>query len=470
MLMLSTLLEAFDCSKPGLSDFILTDAEIDSRKIIPGSLFIAVVGERVDGHDYVDEAFQRGASAALIQHDIPSAVPVIDLSKPGAINAIPVASPICIKVDNTVSALQRLAAFWRSKLSIKTIGITGSVGKSSTKELVAEVLSTHYSTMKNTGNMNNELGLPLTLLKLTEGYERAVLEMGFYKQGEIAHLCEIAHPHTGIITNIGTVHAERCGSKESIAKGKAELVEALPADGIAILNYDDEWVRPMAQKTRARVLYYGLNPAAEVWADKIVSRGMYGIQFQIHYQKNDLLINVPLLGEHSVHTSLCAIAAGLADGLNWGEIISGLQSHTTQLRLVPGKTKNGAIILDDSYNASPESSLAALNLLNTLDGRKIAVLGDMKELGNYAESEHRKVGVRAAQIVDYLFTVGELGLIISNAAKESGFPQDRVFEALDPMPVIEALKGLLKSGDIVLIKGSHSMRLDQIVAALEEES
>lgn len=470
MLMLSNLLEALNYSRISMNDIAIVDAQVDSRKIIPGSLFIAIQGEHVDGHDFVSEAFNRGACAALIQHDVQGDFQVIEPDFSSSKKESTSHAPYCIKVNNTILALQQIATYWRAKLDVKVIGITGSVGKSTTKELVSEVLATKFTTLRNAGNLNNEIGLPITLLRLTEGYQRAVLEMGFYNKGEISLLCKIAKPSIGIITNIGTVHAERSGSQESIAQGKAELVEALPSDGIAILNYDDDWVRPMAALTQARVLFYGLNPKAHLWADHIESKGFNGIQFQVHFQNDHLLINVPLMGQHSVHTALRAIAAGLADNLSWGEIIQGLQSSTAQLRLIPSRTKSGAIILDDSYNASPDSSLAALDLLGSLEGRKIAVLGDMKELGPYEEIGHQKVGIRAAQVVDYLFTVGRLSKKISASAVENGFSNDKVFEMLEPQSVISKLNEILREGDIVLIKGSHSMHLNQIVAALEEES
>ena len=235
--------------------------------------------------------------------------------------------PFCLRVENTLAALQQIARFWRRKLDLRVIGITGSVGKSTTKELIAEVLSQRYRTLKNPGNLNNEIGLPLTLLRLGPGYQRAVLEMGFYVPGEIALLCDIALPQVGVVTNIGTVHAERAGSQEAIARGKAELVQALPPapQGVAILNYDDPLVRQMAEQTPARVLFYGLDPAADLWADEIESLGLEGIRFRLHYRSEILHLRVPLIGHHSVQTVLRAAAVGLVEGLTWGEIVYGLQ-------------------------------------------------------------------------------------------------------------------------------------------------
>lgn len=352
---------------------------------------------------------------------------------------------------------------------MRVIGITGSVGKSTTKEVVAEVLSRRYSTLKNPGNLNNEIGLPLTLLHLTEEHERAVLEMGFYVPGEIRLLCELASPSVGIVTNIGTVHAERAGSIEEIVRGKTELVESLPPAplGLAILNYDDLRVREMASKTLASVFYYGLSPEADLWADGVEGLGLDGIRFQMHYQNEVLHLRVPLIGRHSVHTALRAAAVGLNDGLTWQEIFDGLHESQAQLRLVVARAESGALILDDTYNASPESTLAALNLLDEMDGRKIAVLGDMLELGQYEQEGHELVGARAAEVVDKLVTVGNRGKLIAYAAALSGLPDSAILIFENNRQAITYLSKHLETQDVVLIKGSRGMKMEGIVAALE---
>jgi UDP-N-acetylmuramoyl-tripeptide--D-alanyl-D-alanine ligase len=370
-------------------------------------------------------------------------------------------------VNDSLAALQTIAAFWRRKLNLRVVGVTGSVGKSTTKELIFEVLSQRYRTLKNPGNQNNEIGLPLTILRLGYGYQCAVLEMGFYVPGEITQLCEIAQPHIGVVTNIGTVHAERAGSQADIARGKSELVQALPADGTAILNYDDPWVRAMAEQTRARVLFYGLDPAAHLWADEVESFGLEGIRFRLHSKRETLSLRVPTFGRHSVHTALRAAAVGMVEGLSWGEIIHGMHTSQTQLRLVAVRTANGALLIDDSYNAAPESMLAALNLLEEMNGRKIAVLGDMRELGQYERPGHELVGVRAAEVSDYLLAVGELSKITLSAARKAGLSAARCAWVEDAPQAVEVLKPLLKAGDVVLVKGSHGLRMDRIVAALE---
>lgn len=471
MLTLADVLEALTSVRIADAAAIITEAAIDSRQVIPGSLFVAIPGENVDGHDFLPDAFKRGASFALIQKDVPASFPTLDLRDGLSADAtLELDSPLCLRVDNTVSALQQIARFWRRKLDLRVVGITGSVGKSTTKEMVAEVLGARYRTLKNPGNLNNEIGLPLTILRLGSGYERAVLEMGFYVPGEIQFLCDIALPQIGVVSNIGTVHAERAGSQEAIARGKSELIQSLPEDGVAILNFDDPWVRKMEEKSKARVFFYGLSPEADLWADQIEGLGLDGIRFRLHYKSEVLHARVPMIGRHSVHTVLRAASVGLNDGLTWQEILEGLSHGHAQLRLVAVRSEIGALILDDTYNASPESMLAALNLLGELDGRKIAVLGDMLELGPYERQGHEMVGMRAAQVAKILITLGARGHMIAEAARRARMKPTNILEFESPEPIVDWLKQNLTSNDTVLIKGSHGLRMDRITAALEVRS
>jgi UDP-N-acetylmuramoyl-tripeptide--D-alanyl-D-alanine ligase len=478
---LADVLEALTGIRPPMATTVITQADIDSRQVIPGSLFVALPGEHHDGHDFVDEAFAAGAMYAFVKRDVSSQFNTLDLRSViqpedlmDRLNKLEGA--FCIWVDDPLKALQKVAKFWRSKLHVEVIGITGSVGKSTTKELVAEVLSQRYCTLKNKGNLNNEIGLPLTILSLTEQHERAVLEMGFYVPGEIQFLCDLALPHIGVVTNIGTVHASRAGSQEDIARGKSELVQALPEDGYAILNYDDLLVRKMANQTCAHIFFYGMDSTAELWADNVESLGLEGIRFLLHYQQEKnrpaevLQLRVPLIGRHSVQTALRAAAVGLVDGLSWQEIVSGLRSASNELRLIAVRTQNGALILDDTYNASPESMLAALNLLNDLVGRKVAVLGDMLELGQYEQRGHEMVGLRAAEVVDELVTLGERGRMIAKAALDAGLPANKITILDEAEQAIHYLQPNLKPEDVVLVKGSNLMRMDRIVSALEYQS
>lgn len=471
MLTLGHILEALTGIRPEGDTLSVSGAAIDSRQVEPGAVFVALPGEHTDGHDYVGEAFSRGASIALIQREVNGGCPVIDLRSGWQADAHYELNrgPICLAVRDTLQALQSIAKYWRRQRDIRVVGITGSVGKSTTKEVVAEVLNQRYKTLKSPGNLNNEIGLPLTIVQLDESHERAVLEMGFYVPGEIDFLCEIALPQVGVVTNVGTVHAERAGSIQEIARGKAELVQRLPPapEGVAILNYDDPIVREMAAKTRARIFFYGLSPDADLWADGVEGMGLEGIKFRLHYQGEVLYLRVPLIGRHSVHTALRAAAVGLVEGLTWQEIVGGLQSKQVQLRLVAVRGESGALILDDTYNASPESTLAALNLLDEMDGRKVAILGDMLELGQYERQGHAMVGVRAAEVVDELITVGERGKLIALAAAEAGLPESKIKICALKQEAVDYLKSRLHPKDVVLVKGSRGMQMESIVSALE---
>ncbi len=448
---------------------------IDSRQAEAGTLFVALPGENRDGHDFVAHAFQQGASAALVHQPVEVgqgvlAVKATELAGESAQNLV--TPPLCIQVDDTLAGLQQLAAFWRQKFNPRVIGITGSVGKSTTKELIGAVLATRYETLKSEGNFNNEIGLPLTLLNLKASHQRVVLEMGMYALGEINLLCRLARLHVGVVTNVGPVHLERMGTIERIAQAKAELVQALPpadAGGVAILNHDDPLVQPMARLTEARVYTYGLTPAADLWASEVESAGLEGVRFVLHYQGETVPARVPLLGRHSVHTVLRAALVGLVDGLAWEEIITGLQTlpNSAQLRLVAAPGPNGATILDDTYNASPASTLAALNLLDDLAGaRKIAVLGDMLELGSFEEEGHRQVGCRAAEVVDILMVIGPRARFIAEEARACGLAAEAILEMPDNAATIAYLKKILKPQDVTLIKGSNAQKLDEIAAAL----
>jgi len=471
MITLGVVLEVLTGKMPHWAeDLIIADVGIDSRTLIPGSMFVALKGESADGHDFVRHAFENGASFALINKTVDPEIRVIDCRMGSDLDLDQqVEMPFCLMVDDALETLQRVAGEWRKRLDLRVIGITGSVGKSTTKELTTTVLKQRYRTLKNPGNLNNEIGLPMTLWRLSEGYQRAVLEMGFYVPGEIKFLCELAQPSVGVLTTIGTVHAERAGSQDEIARGKSELVQALPPgpEGVAILNYDDERIRLMANQTQARVFYYGLSPEADLWADEVEGLGLDGIKFRLHYQGDNIYLKVPLIGRHSVHTVLRAAAVGLVEGLSWDEIGRGLRSEHTHLRLVAVRSSCGALILDDTYNASPKSMLADLNLLEEMDGRKIAVLGDMLELGRYEHQGHRKVGIRAAEVADVLVTVGKKAEIIARAAAENKLEQNRIHSFAESTDAVVFLNEFLQQNDVVLVKGSRGMRMDKIVAALE---
>ena len=446
---------------------VFSDVVIDSRLARPGSLFVALRGEHQDGHDFVADAFGRGATGALVEHPV-GEYPTLGEGD-SEFSAEP--PPLCIVVRDALKGLQRIAAHWRRlHPGCRVVGITGSVGKTTAKELVAAVLAQRYTTLKNPGNLNNELGLPLTLLNLEPDSERAVLEMAMYDLGEIALLAEIARPAVGVVTNVGPTHLERLGTIERIAQAKAELVQALPSEGVAILNGDDPRVRAMGSLTKAgTVLTYGLGSDVDLRATDAVARGFSGVGFDLHYQGENISAQSSLLGLHSVHTAMAAAAVGIAEGLTWPEILSGLADPDARVRLKPLSGRNGSTVLDDTYNASPASSLAALGFLQGLSGRKIAVLGDMLELGSFEEEGHRKVGAAAAEVVSALVTVGSLGRVIGRAASERGMASDAVYTCDDNQTAAAEVKRLLKPGDVVLVKGSRGMAMEEIVAELAEE-
>jgi UDP-N-acetylmuramoyl-tripeptide--D-alanyl-D-alanine ligase len=453
----------------------VTTAVIDSREAKPGALFIAFEGEHEDGHDYVADAFSRGAVAALVEKDVDVDGKLIDVTRANVKLPAAWSLPLVLKVDNTLRALQELGTFWRrSHRGLRVIGITGSVGKTTTKELAASVLARRYATIKSEASYNNEIGLPLTLLHLTSEHKCAVLEMGMYDVGEIADLARMGQPQVGVVTIVRPVHLERVGSFDGIVKAKTELVEALPPgpEGTAILNYDDENVRNMSKSTEADILTYGLSSKADLWADQIEGLGLEGIRFRIHYGRETLHVKLPLLGRHSVHTALRATAVGLVEGLSWQEIIEGLRSvePSAQLRLYAVSGPDGATILDDTYNASPASTIAALNLLDELGGRRIAVLGDMLELGGYEEEGHGKVGMRALEVADVLVTVGRLGRIIGEVAVRWGMSPDKVHMVEDNDEAIALLERVVQGDDVILVKGSRAMKMEAIVNALSRES
>ncbi|MCA9900422.1 MAG: UDP-N-acetylmuramoyl-tripeptide--D-alanyl-D-alanine ligase [Anaerolineales bacterium] len=471
MFTLAHFLQTLSTYEPTGQEPAVRSVVMDSREVVPGSLFVAYQGEKVDGHDFVAAAFEQGAVAALVDRPISDDYVTIDLrtAEPPAVT-LSASTPVCLVVEDSITALQASAKAWRARFPVEVIGITGSVGKTSTKELSHAVLSSRYRTFKSPGNRNSILGLPLALFELQENHEKAVLEMGMYTTGEIATLCDMTSPQVGVVTLVGAVHLERAGSMENIVKAKRELVEALPTNGTAILNKDDANVMSMANHTQARIFTYGLNQEADLWASNISSMGLRGVRFSLHYKGEAQIVQVPLLGRHSVHTSLRAAAVGLVEGLTWDEILHGLRNTAVQLRLVTVPGPKNSLIIDDTYNASPDSVLAALNLMHDLDGRSVAVLGDMLELGYMEEQAHRQIGRRAAEVTKLLVTVGQRARWIGEEAIASGLPQDKVVMVADAMTAVPALEELIEENDTILVKGSLGMRMDQIITAIGRDS
>lgn len=464
MITLGQTLTALNANAAAESGPQFASVVIDSRQAVADSLFVAFKGENVDGHDYVRAAFANGAIAAIVEQPVDGTA-VVDCRTDVATQWNG-ETPVQFWVDDSQSALQQVARYWLQLHSVVVTAITGSVGKTTTKELAHDVLSQRFNTLKSEKNFNTEIGLPLQILNLTDAHEHAVLEMGMYVEGDIALLCSVAPPQVGVITNVGSVHMSRAGSKEAIMRGKRELVEALPADGTAILNRDDDYVMRMVPHTKAKIFTYGLSDSADLFATDIESMGLQGIHFAFNYAGEKISVQLPLLGRHSVQTALRAAAVGLVNGLEWDEIVRGLSNHQAQLRLLVVDGPNDSLILDDTYNASPQSTIAALNLLNDLDGRKMAVLGNMLELGDDEQAGHERVGLRALEVADVLVVIGNLGKIIGETAVSAGMNPSRVHFADTPEAAISLVESLIEPRDTILIKGSLGARLAQVAAAL----
>ena len=432
---------------------------VDSRAVVPGALFVALKGERADGHAFVGQAFSDGALAALVER------------RPHA-NPLPEDQGVLIEVESTARALADMARFaLAQRPGLQVVAITGSLGKTTTKEVTASVLAAKWHVLKTEGNLNSEIGLPMTVLNglsPERALDVAVLEMAMYQPGDIRFLARLAHPRVGVVTAVQPVHLERMGTIERIQQAKQELVEELPTDGVAVLNGDDPLVSEMARASAARVVRYGVAESADVRAEHIESHGLQGVEFDLlrggHGQRQR--VHLPLLGAHSVQAALAAAAVALEHGLSLDEIADALEQLSPTLRQLVVDGINGARILDDSYNASPESVLAALTLLGELPGeRKFAVLGDMLELGSAEEGGHRRVGQRAASVADVVITFGQRARIIADEARRGG-THARVIEGTSHAAVVELLRAELRPGDDVLVKGSLAMGMSSIVRGI----
>jgi UDP-N-acetylmuramoyl-tripeptide--D-alanyl-D-alanine ligase len=412
----------------------------------------------VDGHWFVGDVLSRGAAAVI--------------SRQVAVDS----GQSLILVKDTLQALQALAGYYRGLFSAPVVAVTGSTGKTTTKDLIAGVLAVGMRVLKTEGNQNNEIGLPLTLMQMNHHYDAVVLEMAMRGQGEIAALCKISQPLVGVITNIGMTHLELLGSQQAIAEAKGELLEALPLNGYAVLNGDDPWQRQLASKCRSELLFYGLGaddgPAVAVSARNIVPHGLQGTEFLLSTPLGEAPCRLPLPGRHNISNALAAAGVGSCLGLQPAQIARGLADVSlTGMRQEIKQGIGGSTIVDDTYNASPASVKAALRMLTDVTdrGRAIAVLGNMYELGPETVSGHRAVGEYAATLqIDYLITVGDLAVEIARGARDAGLSEDRISVFDDHRNVIEFLKDFIGCGDFVLVKGSRATRMEEIVAPLSE--
>jgi len=437
-------------------------AAVDSRLVRPGELFVALAGERTDGHRFVADAVRAGAAAILVSEVAPAA----ELEGLGDVTVI--------AVPDTLAGLQAIAAGWRARFDPLVVGVTGSIAKTSTKEAIATVLAADRRTLRSEGNQNNEIGLPLTLLRLGPEDEAAVLEMGMYVGGEIRDLARMARPRIGVVTAVLGVHLSRIGSLDAVEDAKAELVEALPRDGVAILNADDPRVRRMAGRTAARVVDYGFAADAAVGADDVASAGLDGMRFTLRLPAvagrapDRLPVAIPALGRLSVHNALAGAAVGFAAGMSPDAIAAALAGGWSAPHRGEVVRAGGVTIVDDAYNASPASVVAALEVLAGLPGRRIAVLGEMLELGEASEEGHRAVGRAAAGVCDLLCVVGAGPgpEAIAAGAREAGLPGARILRVADREAAAVRLSSVLEPGDVVLVKASRGVALEVVVEAL----
>ncbi len=434
------------------SDRPIRGAAVDSRLVRPGELFVALPGERTDGHAFVGEAIARGAAALLVTRPVPD---------PAALGDVTV-----VRVADALAALGTLAAGWRRRFRPLVVGVTGSIAKTSAKEAIAAVLGRRLLTLRSEGNQNNEIGLPLTLLRLGPEHEAAVLEMGMYVGGEIAELARIAAPEIGVVTAVQPVHLERIGSLRAIEAAKGELLEALPPDGRAILNADDPIVRRMGGRSVARSTTYGFDRAADVGAEAVETAGLAGMRFVLRTAAGRRPVAIPTLGRLSVHNALAGAAVGHVAGLSLDDIVAGLESGWSAPHRVQVVRAAGVTVVDDTYNASPRSVVAALDLLAGLPGRRGAVLGEMLELGDVSQEGHHVVGEAAARTADWLLVVGRAAAGIAEGALAAGMEPGRVSLVPDVDAAREHLLPRLRDGDVVLLKASRGIGLERLVDAL----
>lgn len=426
-------------------------AVIDTRKITGGEVFYAFLGEKNNGHDYIETAAKAGALAAVVEKNIKCSLENFTV----------------LKVDNSKAALQQSSRLARDKFKGKVIAITGSNGKTTTKDMIAAVLSQSFKTHKTFANLNNELGLPLTILNCPDNKEVLVLEMGMRASGEIAFLADIAKPHIGIVTNIGISHMELLKSQENIAQAKFELISALKEDGIAILNADDEWCMKLAPEN-IKVVKYGFSDTAHICCiDTQVTT--QGTTFKVSIKNIVYNAFLPTWGRHNIANALAAIATGISLGMSPEDTINGLKTYSpSPMRLEIKTGKFGFCILDDAYNSNPISAMASIEVTRSItDGRTIAVLGEMYELGELEEQGHLEVGYKVATSgIDYLVTVGKKAAIIAKGAVKRGMDSKKVFIFPDNDKAIIFLLGFLHSQDTLLVKGSRGMHMETIVSAL----
>jgi UDP-N-acetylmuramoyl-tripeptide--D-alanyl-D-alanine ligase len=438
---------------------------LDSRSVGPGDLFIAIKGDRFDGHDFVAAALSRGAVGAIVHDRFPDDRVAVT----GASKRRP---PFLLGARDPLFAYQQLATHHRSRFDIPLVAVTGSNGKTTTKDMVASVMAHRWKVLKTEGNLNNRIGVPQTLFKLTGRHQAAVIEMGVDNLGQTTRLCEIARPTIGVITNIGPDHLEFFRSMEGSAQAKAELLDLLPADGVAVLNADDAYFDYLAARAQCRVVSFGFSDKADVRAMDVKSDGRDGTIFRLLLpgKVRHTIVHIRVQGGHNVTNALAAAAVGSVLGLAGAVIAQGLARFRPAAMRSQIIVSQGVKIINDCYNANPASMKAAVQLLAQAEGerQKIAVLGDMLELGPAAVQMHEDVGAYVAQhTIDRLITCGPLGRSLADGARRAGMDPAHILEAADAQAAAGPVKGMVKPGDVVLVKASRGMRLEHVVLSLQ---
>ena len=427
--------------------------DTDSRTIHPGALFIPLTGERFDGHAYINAALEGGAVGCLTARERESYR----------------ADKFYIRVANTQRALRDLAAWYKSRFHIPFVAVTGSVGKTTAKDMIAAVLGVRYNVLKTEGNFNNNVGLPLTLLRLDRSHEIAVLEMGMDRFGEIDYLAGTVKPDVGVITNIGDAHIERLGSRENIFKAKCELLPHVKKDGLLVLNGDDPLLATLRETAPVPAVFCGKEDGLEYRAEVMGGDGVSCIECRLITPRMDRRVKIPALGEHMIYPALIAAAVGERFGLTAEEIEQGLVRFVpTRMRMNIVRRGDGITILDDTYNANPQSMRAAISVLADSGGaRKVAVLGDMFELGPFAPALHHGVGECLGKAgIDCLVAVGELSQHIAQGARENGVPT--VYHCADKAAAMTVLPKVVEPDSTILVKASRGMKLEELTARLME--
>ena len=435
------------CGEP---DFVVSEITTDSRKAGVNMLFVPLVGEHNDAHDYIGSAFENGASVVITHRDIPS--------RDGK---------SIIRVHDTRIALGDIARFYKQKYNLPTVAITGSVGKTTTKDMISSVLTMKYNTLKTQGNFNNDIGLPLTVFRMEHKHEAVVLEMGMSHFGEIRYLASIAKPDIAVITNIGMSHIEYLGSRENIYLSKMQICDFFDEKGILIANGDDEFLSKKSQNINT--ITYGIeNKNCDLSAQNVEDLGMEGSRFSVTVDGKNYEVTVKVPGVHNVYNALAAICVGRCMNVAMEDIIDGIREFQLTNMRMEIKHFGGITVIDDCYNSAPDSIKAALSVLKSAkNGRRIAVLGNVAEMGSFAEEELYKIGV-SIQGVDALVTVGKIARFIADGAKKSDIEIIESFDAIED--AMEFLEKFLSEGDNVLVKASRSMHFEKIVDALEKRS